>query len=433
MTEHHGLIHLRGNRLLDSAPHRPGTERDNRKWQPKGAGKYGYQALEPSTTAYLGMSESAETAYVSFEHRTDGHDDSGTWDTWGDDGDGYLGMSESAETAYVSFEHRTDGHDDSGTWDTWGDDGDGDDESGEGWNAWTDLPGQPAGITSHGEDLTVSDEETAIALNAMEECDFENFPDATAEAIQLQCAAHMVMGKAGRGKGKQGKEKGGFPVVRSGLSVEDRKKRLQEIKSRSKLNGLVDAQLRHQEQKAQAVKHSEKAQEIKYTAEAQEVIIQASDRYQAETGEVLMPSSWWEASWGLYPGGTWVFLAYASAGQTEIDRGRAGECEFILAAQFPYDAGADSQPYRGTQKSAYLASKVMTKGQSNAFSRELQMLLGDMDLFTAKVAGVPTQHEDPKSSVRTPNSTIMIHDNFPVNIPGMSEHSSKDFKWNRFN
>ena len=103
MTEHHGLIHLRGNRLLDSAPHRPGTERDNRKWQPKGAGKYGYHALEPSTTAYLGMSESAETAYVSFEHRTDGHDDSGTWDTWGDDGD---------------------------------------DENGEGWNAWTDLPGQ---------------------------------------------------------------------------------------------------------------------------------------------------------------------------------------------------------------------------------------------------------------------------------------------------
>ena len=198
MTEHHGLIHLRGNRLLDSAPHRPGTERDNRKWQPKGAGRYGYQALEPSTTAYLGMSESAETAYVSFEHRTDGHDDSGTWDTWGDDGDG-------------------------------------DDENGEGWNAWTDLPGQPAGVTSHGEDLIVSDEETAIALNAMEECDFENFPDATAEAIQLQCAAHVVMGKAGRGTGKQGgKGKGGFPVVRSGLSVEDRKKRLQEIKSRSK-------------------------------------------------------------------------------------------------------------------------------------------------------------------------------------------------------
>ena len=125
-----------------------------------------------------------------------------------------------------------------------------------------------------------------------------------------------------------------------------------------------------------------------------------------------MPSSWWEASWGLYPGGTWIFLGYAYAGQTEIDRGRAGECEFILAAQFPYDAGADSQPYRGTQKRAHLASKVMTKGQSNAFSRELRML-GDMDLFTAMVAGVPTQHEDPKSSVRTPNSTIMIHDNFP--------------------
>ena len=144
-----------------------------------------------------------------------------------------------------------------------------------------------------------------------------------------------------------------------------------------------------------------------------------------------MPNSWWEASWGLYPGGTWVFLGYAFAGHTEIDRGRAGECEFILAAQFPYDAGADSQPSRDAQKSAYLASKVMTRGQSNAFSRELRML-GDMDLFTAMVAGVPTQHEDPKSSVRTPNSTIMIHDNYPVNIPGMSEHSSKDFRWNRF-
>ena len=43
------------------------------------------------------------------------------------------------------------------------------------------------------------------------------------------------MGKGGRGKGKEGGNgKGGFPVVRSGLSVEDRKKRLQEIKSRSK-------------------------------------------------------------------------------------------------------------------------------------------------------------------------------------------------------
>ena len=69
-----------------------------------------------------------------------------------------------------------------------------------------------------------------------------------------------------------------------------------------------------------------------------------------------------EASWGLYPGGTWIFLGYAYAGQTEIDRGRAGECEFILAAQFPYAAGADSQPSRGTRKRACLASKVMTNG-----------------------------------------------------------------------
>ena len=130
MTEHHGLIHLRGNRLLDSTPHRPGSERDDRKWQPKGAGKYGYQALEPSTAAYLGMSESAVTAYVSQEHRTDGYDDDGTWDTWHNDGDG-------------------------------------DDENGEGWNAWTDLPGQPTGYTAHNEEPTVSDEGTAIALNAL--------------------------------------------------------------------------------------------------------------------------------------------------------------------------------------------------------------------------------------------------------------------------
>ena len=72
-----------------------------------------------------------------------------------------------------------------------------------------------------------------MPLNALEECDFENFPDATAEAVQLQCTAHMVMGKAGRGKGSPespgGKGKKGLPVVRSNLFVEDRKKRLQEI------------------------------------------------------------------------------------------------------------------------------------------------------------------------------------------------------------
>ncbi|CAE7448748.1 unnamed protein product [Symbiodinium sp. CCMP2456] len=96
-----------------------------------------------------------------------------------------------------------------------------DDENDEGWNAWTDLPGQPAGHTAHEEEQTVSDEETAVALNALEVCDFENFHDAAVEAVQLQCAAHMVMGKAGRGKGLSGgKGKKGFPVVRSYLSVE---------------------------------------------------------------------------------------------------------------------------------------------------------------------------------------------------------------------
>ena len=40
MTEHHGLIHLCGNRLLDSAAYRsPGCEKDPCKWQGKGSGK----------------------------------------------------------------------------------------------------------------------------------------------------------------------------------------------------------------------------------------------------------------------------------------------------------------------------------------------------------------------------------------------------------
>ncbi|CAE7312962.1 unnamed protein product, partial [Symbiodinium necroappetens] len=127
-------------------------------WYPRG--KYGYQALEPSTTAYLGMNGGDESAYVSQGHRTDDYDD----DAW-----------------YASTP--------------------GEDQNEEGWNAWTELPGRPVGFTAHEEDQIASDEETAVALNALEECDFENFPDATAQAIQLQ---------------------------------RDRKKRLQEIKSRSK-------------------------------------------------------------------------------------------------------------------------------------------------------------------------------------------------------
>ena len=37
MTEHHGLIHLRGNKLLDSAPLRaPGSDRNTSRWTPQG-------------------------------------------------------------------------------------------------------------------------------------------------------------------------------------------------------------------------------------------------------------------------------------------------------------------------------------------------------------------------------------------------------------
>ena len=145
------------NRLLESNVSRGLPRRViAHKWYQKGsgkAGKYGYQALEPSTTAYLGMNGGDESAYVSQGHRTDDYDD----DAW-----------------YASTP--------------------GEDQNEEGWNAWTELPGRPVGSTAHEEDQIASDEDTAVALNALEECDFENFPDATAQAIQLQRAAHVVMG-----------------------------------------------------------------------------------------------------------------------------------------------------------------------------------------------------------------------------------------------
>ena len=59
-----------------------------------------------------------------------------------------------------------------------------------------------------------------------------------------------------------------------------------------------------------------------------------------------MPTSWWGGFVGAVPQRHMVFLGYAYAGHTEISTTRAGECEFILTAQFPYDAGADSQPTR---------------------------------------------------------------------------------------
>ena len=51
-----------------------------------------------------------------------------------------------------------------------------------------------------------SDEDVATALNVLESCDSDAYPVAAAEAIQLQLAANVVMGKAGKGK-SQGKGK----------------------------------------------------------------------------------------------------------------------------------------------------------------------------------------------------------------------------------
>ena len=85
----------------------------------------------------------------------------------------------------------------------------------------------------------LEDEEEAIALNAM--LDIEEADDRQAgEAIQLQLAAFKAFGKAkGKGKGKGfGKKgftgKGKGKVVRSQTSIEQRRAKLRELKSKSK-------------------------------------------------------------------------------------------------------------------------------------------------------------------------------------------------------
>ena len=61
MTEHHGLIHLQGNKLLDSAPLRaPGSD-----------SKYGGRSSGSTSSAYLG--DMVDSAYVAQEHRADDH------------------------------------------------------------------------------------------------------------------------------------------------------------------------------------------------------------------------------------------------------------------------------------------------------------------------------------------------------------------------
>ena len=77
------------------------------------------------------------------------------------------------------------------------------------------------------------DEYEAIALNAVADCEDAEEPS-SGDAIQLQLAAFVAFGKAkGKGKGKP-KGKGKGKIVKSHLSIEQRRQKLSEIKAKSK-------------------------------------------------------------------------------------------------------------------------------------------------------------------------------------------------------
>ena len=128
---------------------------------------------------------------------------------------------------------------------------------------------------------------------------------------------------------------------------------------------------------------------------------------------------WWEAAWGFAAASDWSWLGYTNAGSTSLTSGTAGDSDFVLVAQFPYEV----------EKRAYAAVKLMSKSQQSMFVDGLKTL-DSVDCFTAMVAGVPTQREDPNSPVRAPICALLIHDNKEVNIPGISKHPAQDFKWN---
>ena len=79
------------------------------------------------------------------------------------------------------------------------------------------------------------DEYEAIALNAVVDCD-DAEERSSGDAIQLQLAAFVAFGKAkGKGKDKfKGKGKGKGKIVKSHLSIEQRRQKLSEIKAKSK-------------------------------------------------------------------------------------------------------------------------------------------------------------------------------------------------------
>ena len=77
-------------------------------------------------------------------------------------------------------------------------------------------------------------ESEAIALNCLEE--LEESSEAR-HAVQLQLAAHAAFGKAkgkGKGKSKKGRGKGKGKVLRSHLTLEQRRDKLKSLKAKSK-------------------------------------------------------------------------------------------------------------------------------------------------------------------------------------------------------
>ena len=95
------------------------------------------------------------------------------------------------------------------------------------------YPEDPEGDGEDYEDYELSESE-AIALNCLEE--LEESSEA-GHAVQLQLAAHAAFGKAkgkGKGKSKKGKGKGKGKVVRSHLTLEQRRDKLKSLKAKSK-------------------------------------------------------------------------------------------------------------------------------------------------------------------------------------------------------
>ena len=100
------------------------------------------------------------------------------------------------------------------------------------------APGYPEDPEGDGEDYEDYElcESEAIALNCLEE--LEESSEAghadTGHAVQLQLAAHAASGKAkgkGKGKSKKGKGKGKGKVVRSHLTLEQRREKLKSLKA----------------------------------------------------------------------------------------------------------------------------------------------------------------------------------------------------------